>query len=231
MAFKLAQQQVVARPAARPALGRRAAVVPKAAITLKDPPYALDALEPHMSKQTLEFHWGKHHRAYVDNMNKQIAGTDLEGKSLEEIVLASWNSGNPTPVFNNAAQVWNHTFFWESMKPNGGGEPTGKLADAIKASFGSFDEFKTQFKAAGATQFGSGWAWLVADKSGKLSIEKTPNAVTPVVEGKTPILTMDVWEHAYYLDVQNRRPDYMTTFVDKLIDWESVGKRFTAATS
>jgi len=183
-----------------------------------------------MSKQTLEFHWGKHHRAYVDNMNKQIAGTDLEGKSLEEIVLASWNKGSPTPVFNNAAQVWNHTFFWESIKPNGGGEPKGKLADAIQASFGSFDEFKTQFKAAGATQFGSGWAWLVADKSGKLSIEKTPNAVNPVVEGKTPILTMDVWEHAYYLDVQNRRPDYMTTFVDKLIDWDSVAARFEAAT-
>eukprot|EP00878_Enallax_costatus_P001084 GHUV01001221.1.p1 GENE.GHUV01001221.1~~GHUV01001221.1.p1 ORF type:complete len:207 (+),score=81.04 GHUV01001221.1:237-857(+) len=206
-------------------------MVPRAAITLKDPPYALDALEPHMSKQTLEFHWGKHHRAYVDNMNKQTAGTELEGKSLEEVVLASWNGGNPTPVFNNAAQVWNHTFFWESMKPNGGGEPTGKLADAIKSSFGSFDEFKTQFKNAGATQFGSGWAWLVADKSGKLSIEKTPNAVTPVVEGKTPILTMDVWEHAYYLDVQNRRPDYMTTFVDKLINWEEVAKRYQAATA
>eukprot|EP00879_Flechtneria_rotunda_P001514 GHRR01001671.1.p1 GENE.GHRR01001671.1~~GHRR01001671.1.p1 ORF type:complete len:178 (+),score=70.54 GHRR01001671.1:35-535(+) len=163
-------------------------------------------------------------------MNKQIAGTELEGKSLEEIVLSSWNSGKPTPVFNNAAQVWNHTFFWESMKANGGGAPTGKLADAINASFGSFDEFKNQFKTAGGTQFGSGWAWLVTDKSGKLSIEKTPNAVNPVVEGKTPILTMDVWEHAYYLDVQNRRPDYMTTFVDKLIDWENVAKRYAAAT-
>jgi len=198
---------------------------------LKPLPYAMDALEPHMSKQTLEFHYGKHHRAYVDNMNKAIAGSEMENKTLEEVVISSWNSGNPTPVFNNAAQVWNHTFFWESMKPNGGGEPTGKLADAIKASFGSFDEFKTQFKTAGATQFGSGWAWLVTDKAGKLSIEKTPNAVTPVVEGKIPILTMDVWEHAYYLDVQNRRPDYMTTFVDKLIDWESVGKRFAAATN
>eukprot|EP00878_Enallax_costatus_P000589 GHUV01000687.1.p1 GENE.GHUV01000687.1~~GHUV01000687.1.p1 ORF type:complete len:232 (+),score=89.62 GHUV01000687.1:123-818(+) len=231
MAFPLAQNKVACSPAARPSFSRRAAMVPRAAITLKDPPYALDALEPHMSKQTLEFHWGKHHRAYVDNMNKQTAGTELEGKSLEEVVLASWNGGNPTPVFNNAAQVWNHTFFWESMKPNGGGEPTGKLADAIKSSFGSFDEFKTQFKNAGATQFGSGWAWLVADKSGKLSIEKTPNAVTPVVEGKTPILTMDVWEHAYYLDVQNRRPDYMTTFVDKLINWEEVAKRYQAATA
>jgi len=229
MALAFANSKVAAARGCAPRSSRRAVVV-RAALELKAPPYALDALEPHMSKQTLEYHWGKHHRAYVDNMNKQIAGTDLEGKSLEEIVLASWNKGSPTPVFNNAAQVWNHTFFWESIKPNGGGEPKGKLADAIQASFGSFDEFKTQFKAAGATQFGSGWAWLVADKSGKLSIEKTPNAVNPVVEGKTPILTMDVWEHAYYLDVQNRRPDYMTTFVDKLIDWDSVAARFEAAT-
>jgi Fe-Mn family superoxide dismutase len=203
----------------------------KAALELKPLPYATDALEPNMCKQTLEIHWGKHHRAYVDNMNKQIAGTDLDGKSLEEIVMASWNNGNPTPVFNNAAQVWNHTFFWESMKPNGGGAPTGKLAEAITRDFGSLDEFKTQFKTAGATQFGSGWAWLCADKAGKLSITKTPNAVTPVVEGKTPILTMDVWEHAYYLDVQNRRPDYMTTFVDKLVNWDAVAARYAAATA
>ncbi|KAF6252922.1 iron-superoxide dismutase [Scenedesmus sp. NREL 46B-D3] len=199
--------------------------------TLPPLPYAMDALEPHMSKRTLEFHYGKHHQAYLDNMNKQVAGSNMESKSLEEVVLESWNSGSPTPVFNNAAQVWNHTFFWENMKPNGGGAPSGKLADAINASFGSLDEFKTQFKNAGATQFGSGWAWLVADKAGKLTVEKTPNAVTPIVEGKTPILTMDVWEHAYYLDVQNRRPDYMNTFVEKLIDWDSVGKRFEAATA
>jgi Fe-Mn family superoxide dismutase len=182
-----------------------------------------------MSKTTLEFHWGKHHRAYLDNMNKQIAGTDLEGKTLEEIVAASWNNGSPTPVFNNAAQVGNHTFFWEGMKANGGGEPTGALAEAIKRDFGSLDEFKTQFKAAGATQFGSGWAWLVADKTGKLSLDKTPNAVNPVVNSKTPILTVDVWEHAYYLDVQNRRPDYLTTYVEKLINWDEVAKRYTAA--
>eukprot|EP00882_Tetradesmus_deserticola_P001061 GHRQ01001148.1.p1 GENE.GHRQ01001148.1~~GHRQ01001148.1.p1 ORF type:complete len:233 (+),score=96.85 GHRQ01001148.1:183-881(+) len=232
MAFTLAQKKMAAGTAARPSFSRRTAVVPRAAITLKDPPFALDALESKgMSKSTLEYHWGKHHRAYVDNMNKQIAGTELEGKSLEEIVLASWNKGNPTPVFNNAAQVWNHTFFWESMSPNGGGAPSGKLADAIKESFGSLDEFKTQFKTAGATQFGSGWSWLVTDKSGKLSIEKTPNAVTPVVEGKTPILTMDVWEHAYYLDFQNRRPDFMTNFVDNLVDWAAVAKRFEAATA
>nr|ASM47930.1 iron superoxide dismutase [Pseudochlorella pringsheimii] len=195
-------------------------------------PYAMDALEPHMSQKTLEFHYGKHHQTYLDNMNKQIAGSNLESKTLVEVIKESWNNGNPTPVFNNAAQVWNHTFFWESMKPNGGGAPTGKLADAINTAFGSLDEFKTQFKNAGATQFGSGWAWLVTDKSGKLSIDKTPNAVTPLVEeGKIPILTMDVWEHAYYLDVQNRRPDYMTTFTDKLIDWDNVAKRYEAATA
>jgi Fe-Mn family superoxide dismutase len=191
----------------------------------------MDALEPHMSKQTLEFHYGKHHKAYLDNMNKAIAGTDTENKTLEEVVVSSWNSGSPTPLFNNAAQVWNHTFFWESMKPNGGGAPSGKLGDAITAAFGSLDEFKTQFKNAGATQFGSGWAWLVTDKAGKLTIEKTPNAVTPMAEGRIPILTMDVWEHAYYLDVQNRRPDYMTTFVDKLINWDAVAKRYEAATA
>ncbi|CAG9465072.1 unnamed protein product [Pedinophyceae sp. YPF-701] len=209
----------------------RCQVRPMAAMVLKEPPYALDALEPHMSKDTLEFHWGKHHRAYVDNGNKQIAGTDLENKSLEEIVLASWNNGSPTPVFNNAAQVWNHTFFWESMKPNGGGKPSGALASAIDASFGSFDEFVTQFKAAGATQFGSGWAWLVVNKDKKLEVVKTPNAENPVCSGLTPILTMDVWEHAYYLDQQNKRPAYMDTFVDKLINWDAVAARYDAAMS
>ncbi|KIY96455.1 superoxide dismutase [Monoraphidium neglectum] len=131
---------------ARTTVSRRCVVV-RAALELKPPPYALDALEPHLSKSTLEFHWGKHHRAYVDNLNKQIAGTDLEGKTLEDIVLASWNGGSPTPAFNNAAQIWNHTFYWESLKPNGGGAPTGKLADAINASFGSYDEFKVIFRA------------------------------------------------------------------------------------
>lgn len=207
--------------------GRRS-VVTRAALELKPLPYALDALEPHMKSQTLEIHWGKHHRTYVDNMNKQIAGTPLEGKSLPEIVVASWNSGAPTPVFNNAAQVWNHTFFWESMKPGGGGAPTGALAEAIVRDFGSFDKFKDEFKQAGLTQFGSGWAWLNADKDGKLSISKTPNAVNPVVEGKSPILTMDVWEHAYYIDVQNRRADYITTFLDKLVDWDAVAARYAS---
>jgi superoxide dismutase, Fe-Mn family len=221
------------------------------AVELKPPPYALDALEPHMSKTTLEVHWGKHHRTYVDNLNGQIAGSDLDSKSLEEIVVASWNAGKPTAHFNNAAQVWNHTFFWESMAPNKGGEPAGALAEAIKRDFGSLEEFKKQFKAAGATQFGSGWAWLNSDKSGKLSITKTPNAENPVVHGQTPILTVDVWEHAYvapaylpvakhvltlcvcacryYIDVHNRRPDYLTTYVDKLINWDAVAARYSAA--
>lgn len=191
--------------ARRAPLSRRPVVAVKAAIELKPPPYKTDALEPHLSSKSFEFHWGKHHRAYVDNLNKQIAGTEWEQKTLEEIVVGSWNNGAPTPAFNNAAQIWNHTFFWESMKPNGGGEPTGKLAEAITRDFGSFDEFKNQFKAAGMTQFGSGWAWLVTDKSGKLAVSKTPNAVLPVVEGKTPVLTCDVWEHAYYIDFRNSR--------------------------
>ena len=177
---------------------------------------------------TFEFHYGKHHAAYLNNLNGQIKGKDLENMSLEEVMLKTWNGGNPTPEFNNAAQVINHTFFWESMAPNKGGAPSGKLADAIQRDFGSFDAFKDAFKTAGATQFGSGWAWLSTDKSGKLEVTKTPNAENPWVHGKTPILTMDVWEHAYYLDVQNRRPDYMTTFFD-LINWDKVAERYAAA--
>ncbi|KAJ9527879.1 hypothetical protein QJQ45_005544 [Haematococcus lacustris] len=218
----IGQRVAGSRRATKP--GRRTLVAMNA-IELKAPPYPLDALEPHMSKSTFEYHWGKHHKTYVDNLNKQIAGKDWENKELEEIVLASWNNGSPTPEFNNAAQIWNHTFFWESMKPNGGGAPTGALAEAINRDFGSFDEFKNQFKQAGLTQFGSGWAWLNSDKSGKLSISKTPNAVLPVVEGKSPILTCDVWEHAYYIDYQNRRPDFIQTFMDKLINWDMVSQR------
>lgn len=209
----------------------RKGLVVNAAMELKPPPYDLNALEPHMSQQTLEFHWGKHHRAYVTNMNKQIEGTELEDKPLEEIIKASWNGGNPSPVFNNAAQVWNHTFFWEGMGPGCGGQPSGKLAEAISSSFGSFDDFKSKFAAAGATQFGSGWAWLVASPDGSLEIEKTPNAVCPLVEGKTAILTMDVWEHAYYLDFQNARPGYISTYIDNLINWDVVAKRYEEATA
>ena len=183
-----------------------------------------------MSQKTLEFHYGKHHAAYVNNLNGQIKGTDLENMTIDEVVLKTWNNGKPTPEFNNAAQVVNHTFFWESMAPNKGGTPTGKLADAITRDFGSFDKFKEAFKTAGATQFGSGWAWLSTDDSGKLEVTKTANAENPWVHGKTPILTMDVWEHAYYLDFQNRRPDFIATFFE-LINWDKVAERYDAATA
>lgn len=184
-------------------------------ISLPNLPYAQDALEPHISANTLSFHYGKHHNAYVVNLNKLIEGTELDSKNLEEIVKSSEGG-----VFNNAAQVWNHTFYWNSMKPNGGGAPTGKIAELIDASFGSYEEFKTQFAAAGATQFGSGWAWLVK-KGDKLEIVKTANAETPLTDSSvTPLLTMDVWEHAYYLDFQNARPKYMETFLSELINWD-----------
>ncbi|OGL44219.1 MAG: superoxide dismutase [Candidatus Schekmanbacteria bacterium RBG_13_48_7] len=191
------------------------------AILLPDLPYPKNGLEPHISAKTLEFHHDKHHNAYVTNTNKLIAGTDLEKESLESIIKKVAGVSSQTGIFNNAAQVWNHSFYWRSMKPNGGGVPTGKIADKIKSVFGSFDKFKEGFKNAGATQFGSGWAWLVMD-GGTLKIMKTANADTPIAHGITALLTVDVWEHAYYLDYQNRRPDYLTTFVEKLINWEFV---------
>lgn len=184
-------------------------------ITLPELPYAQNALEPHITANTLSFHYGKHHNAYVTNLNKLVVGTEFENAGLEDIVKKS--SG---PIFNNAAQVWNHTFYWHSMQPNGGGEPTGKLAAKIKEDFGSFDKFKEEFTAAATTQFGSGWAWLVKDKTGKLKVTKTSNAETPITTGDTPLLTIDVWEHAYYLDFQNRRPDYIATFLNSLANWE-----------
>jgi len=191
-------------------------------------PYELDALEPHISRQTLEFHYGKHHAAYVTNLNKLVEGTDLETKSLEEVILAVAGDASKAGIFNNAAQVWNHTFYWQGIKAGGGGAPTGALAEKIAADFGSFDAFVEQFKAAGATQFGSGWAWLVLD-GGSLKITKTANADLPLAHGQTALLTMDVWEHAYYLDYQNRRPDYMTTFLDKLVNWDFVAANLAAA--
>ena len=193
------------------------------AITLPELPFAKDALEPHISANTLDFHYGKHHNAYVNNLNNMIAGTDLENKTLEEIIKAVTGNADKQGVFNNAAQVWNHSFYWNCMSPNGGGAPTGAIAAKIDAAFGSYEKFVEQFKAAGATQFGSGWAWLVLD-GGKLAITKTLNADTPVAHGLTPLLTVDVWEHAYYLDYQNRRPDYLSTFVEKLINWDFVNK-------
>jgi Fe-Mn family superoxide dismutase len=190
------------------------------AFTLPDLPYAKDALAPHISSETLDFHHGKHHAAYVKNLNGMVEGTDLASKSLEDVIRATAGVADKAGVFNNAAQIWNHTFYWQSMRPNGGGAPTGALAEMIDRDFGSFDAFKDAFAKAGATQFGSGWAWLV-HANGKLEVRKTLNAETPLTEaGVTPLLTMDVWEHAYYLDFQNRRPDYISTFLDHLVNWE-----------
>lgn len=192
-------------------------------------PYAQDALEPHISAETLGFHHGKHHNAYVTNLNGLVAGTEFEGKSLEQIMVATAGKADKAGIFNNAAQVWNHTFYWHSMAPNGGGEPVGELADKINADFGSYADFVDAFKKAGATQFGSGWAWLVLNKDGKLEVTKTPNAECPLTDGHTPLLTMDVWEHAYYLDYQNRRPDYIETFLGKLVNWQFAAANLSAA--
>jgi Fe-Mn family superoxide dismutase len=181
-------------------------------------PYVIDALEPHVSARTLEFHHGKHHKAYVDKLNAAIAGTDYEGHSLEAIIAAAHSAGD-TGVFNNAAQAWNHTFLWSSMSPAGGGEPEGALADAINASFGDLASFRERFKASAMGQFGSGWTWLV-QAGGALDIVSTGNAETPLTAGATPLLTLDVWEHAYYLDYQNKRDDYVDTFLDKLVNWD-----------
>lgn len=191
-------------------------------------PYDYEALAPHVSSDTLKFHHDKHHAAYVTNFNKMVEGTELADKSIEEVIKATYGDSSKTGIFNNAAQAWNHTFYWNCMKPNGGGTPTGELADKINADFGSFDKFKEEFLAAGGTQFGSGWAWLVLDK-GTLKVTKTPNAENPIALGQVPLLTMDVWEHAYYLDYQNRRPDYAKTFVDSLINWDFVAEQFAAA--
>ncbi|WP_084395954.1 superoxide dismutase [Henriciella aquimarina] len=192
-------------------------------------PYSRDALAPHISEETLNYHYGKHHQAYVNNLNKLIEGTDHENAPLEQIIKDAAKDSSKAGLFNNSAQVWNHTFYWHSMKPGGGGKPTGAIADKIDADFGSYDEFAKQFKAAGGGQFGSGWAWLVL-KGGKLEIRKTPNAETPVTEdGATPLLTMDVWEHAYYLDYQNSRPGYMDAFIDNLINWDFVNQNLADA--
>jgi Fe-Mn family superoxide dismutase len=192
------------------------------AFELPSLPYDTSALEPHMSARTLEFHHGKHHNTYVTNLNTLTKDTPLATKTLEEVILDAHKSGN-AGVFNNAAQVWNHTFFWNCMKPAGGGAPTGAIAAKIDAAFGSYDKFKEEFKQAGATQFGSGWAWLVLDGD-TLKITKTPNAETPMIHGQTALLTCDVWEHAYYLDYQNRRPDFIQGFLDNLVNWDFVNQ-------
>jgi Fe-Mn family superoxide dismutase len=187
--------------------------------TLPPLPYKEDALAPAMSANTLSFHYGKHHKAYVDNLNKLTEGKRYAAMKLEEVVQQSAKESADAGIFTNAAQVWNHTFFWNSMQSGGGGTPSGPIFERIKADFGGFDAFKTQFAEAAKTQFGSGWAWLVLDGA-KLKVIKTANADTPLAKGQKAILTCDVWEHAYYLDYQNRRPDYVTAFLDKLANWE-----------
>jgi superoxide dismutase, Fe-Mn family len=186
-------------------------------------PYPKDGLEPHMSSRTLEFHYGKHHQTYVTTLNKLVEGTPFASQSLEEIIRATAKDESKAQIFNNAAQVWNHTFFWNCMRPRGGGKPSGDVLKRIEQAFGGLDKFTQEFKQAATTQFGSGWAWLVLD-GGQLKVTKTANAVNPLSQGKTAVLTCDVWEHAYYLDFQNRRPDFVQTFLDHLVNWEFVGK-------
>lgn len=185
-------------------------------------PYAKDALQPYMSAETLEYHYGKHHQTYVDNLNKLIPGTQFENMSLEDIIMNS--SGG---IFNNAAQVWNHTFFWNCMKPNGGGMPTGALADAINQAFGSFENFKNEFSQKAVTLFGSGWTWLVKNSDGSLAIEQTSNAANPMTSNQKPLLTCDVWEHAYYIDYRNLRPKYVESFWN-LVNWDFVAANYAA---
>ena len=177
-------------------------------------PYAMDALAPHISKETLEYHYGKHHKAYVNNLNNLVAGTEFEGADLVDIMKKAKGG-----IFNNAAQIWNHTFYWHSLSPNGGSAPSGELADKINGAFGSFDDFKTAFTKAAATLFGSGWAWLVKNADGNLEIVQTSNAGNPILDGKTPLLTCDVWEHAYYIDTRNDRGAYLKNFWE-IVNWD-----------
>jgi Fe-Mn family superoxide dismutase len=188
--------------------------------TLPTLAYELNALEPHISKETLEFHYGKHHQTYVTNLNNLIKGTEFANLSLEDIIKKS--SGG---IFNNAAQVWNHSFYWNCLSPNGGGQPSGSLADAINSSFGSFDKFKEEFTKTAVTTFGSGWGWLVKNADGSLALVSTSNAATPMTSGQTALLTCDVWEHAYYIDYRNARPKYLEAFWN-LVNWDFVAKNF-----
>jgi Fe-Mn family superoxide dismutase len=193
------------------------------AFTLPDLPYAKGALAPYLSEETLEYHHDKHHNAYVTNLNNLTADTPLAGKSLEELIQTTTGG-----VFNNAAQVWNHTFYWNCMKPGGGGAPAGDLAQAIEENFGSFDEFKKEFSSAAVTQFGSGWAWLIYEDK-KLMVINTGNADLPLKHGQTALLTVDVWEHAYYIDYRNLRPKYVETFLSNLVNWDFVAANYQAA--
>lgn len=196
-------------------------------ISLPSLPYDKNALEPHISAETLEFHHGKHHNAYVTKLNALLPDSGLEGKSLGDIITATAGDVDKAGMFNQAAQVWNHTFYWNCMTPNGGGEATGALAEQINKDFGSYDAFAEAFTQAALTQFGSGWAWLVADEvKGTLSIMKTANADTPLAHGKVAVLTCDVWEHAYYVDYRNSRPNYVKTFLESLVNWEYCNAKY-----
>ncbi|MEH2193379.1 MAG: superoxide dismutase [Nostoc sp.] len=192
-------------------------------------PFDINALEPYgMKAETFEYHYGKHHKAYVDNLNKLTEGTELADKSLEEVIKTSFQDSSKAGIFNNAAQVWNHTFFWNSLKPNGGGAPTGDLAAKIDKDFGSFDKFKEEFSNAATTQFGSGWSWLI-DDGGTLKVIKTPNAENPLAHGKKALLTLDVWEHAYYIDYKNARPAFIKNFLDNLVNWDFAAENLAQA--
>ena len=191
-------------------------------------PYPGNALEPYTSARTLEFHHGKHHQTYVTTLNKLVEGSPMERMSLEELIKSTYKDASKSAVFNNAAQVWNHTFFWNCMKPNGGGAPKGDIAQAIDRDLGGIAKFDEEFKKAAVGQFGSGWAWLVIDK-GKLKITHTQNGVDPLPLGQTALLTCDVWEHAYYLDYQNRRPDFVQAFLDHLVNWDFVAQNLAKA--
>jgi Fe-Mn family superoxide dismutase len=193
------------------------------AFTLPDLPYAKDALAPHISEETLEYHYGKHHNTYVTNLNKMTEGSDYSNDDLEKVILEA-----DGPLFNNAAQVWNHTFYWSCMSPSGGGAPSGEVADAINRAFGSFDAFSEEFSQAATTQFGSGWAWLTHDGS-KLAVTKTANADLPMKHGQKALLTIDVWEHAYYIDYRNARPKYIETFMASLVNWDFVAQNLAGA--
>ena len=187
--------------------------------TLPPLPYADNALEPVISANTISFHYGKHHKTYVDNLNNLVKGTDFESASLEKIITETAGKADKAPLFNNAAQIWNHTFYWHSLKGNGGGKPTGKLATMIDTAFGGYDNFRKELSATTVSQFGSGWGWLVVD-GGALKVVKTANAEVPFTRGQKPLLTIDVWEHAYYLDHQNKRAAYVDAVIDKLLNWD-----------
>lgn len=198
------------------------------AYELPDLPYDYTALEPHISKSTLEFHHDKHHAGYVNKFNAAVKETDFDNQPIEAVITSVADNPDQSGLFNNAAQAWNHTFYWNSMKSDGGGKPAGALAKKIDADFGSYDQFVDAFKAAGAGQFGSGWAWLVLDGD-QLKVTKTLNAVNPLVSNQVPLLTMDVWEHAYYLDYQNQRPEYIATFLNKLVNWDFAAQNLADA--